>query len=314
MVLCYHGVSTADEHEWSTLYVSPEHLARRLRHLRRLRCHVLPLGEALARQATDDLPPRAVALTFDDGSADFHSRAWPLLASEGMPAMLYQSTWYVDKPFPVFNPAVSYLLWKARGRRVTLPWCGSEVVVPPRVDHPTFRAMHDAVRAFVSREQLNAEAQTALLIELARRIGVSFDEMLDRRLLHLMSSTELRDLDPALVDVQLHTHRHRTPMDKQAFLRELDDNARVLRDVLGAAHPLSHFCYPSGEYNQHVVQWLREWGVTSATTCDTGIVHPDTDPLCLPRLVDSMQTPDAVFDAWITGAAAVLPSRRAGSH
>lgn len=310
MVLCFHGVALDDEHEWSALYVSAAHLDRRLRQLRTLGCNVLPLGEALARRAANDLPPRAVALTFDDGSADFHTRAWPLLAREGTPAMLYQSTWYVDKPFPVFNPAVSYLLWKGRGRRLILPWCGTEVVVPPRTDHPAFRALHDGVRAWVARNRLDAEAQTALLAELARRVDVPFESLLERRLLHLMSSAQLRDLDPALIDVQLHTHRHRTAATRDGFLQELEDNARVLRRVLGDGHDLAHFCYPSGEYNAQVVGWLREWGVRSATTCDTGIVHPDTDVLRLPRLVDSMQTPDEVFEAWMTGMAAFFPSRR----
>ena len=79
-------------------------LQRRLEVLRRLDCSVLPLGEALARLYRGELPPRAVALTFDDGYFDFKARALPLLRRFGYPATVYVTTGLIGKPNPWMAP------------------------------------------------------------------------------------------------------------------------------------------------------------------------------------------------------------------
>src|SRR5689334_20863126 len=87
LILCYHGVALADEHEWDPeLWVTQDHLRRRLTILRETGCEVLPLDQALEHCAARTLPSRAVALTFDDGFADFALRAVPVLRELGMPA------------------------------------------------------------------------------------------------------------------------------------------------------------------------------------------------------------------------------------
>src|SRR4029453_16479621 len=79
LILGYHGVALEDEHEWdSALYISQPRLESQLLMLRRPGCAVLPLGEALAAIEDGSLPPRSVAITFDDGNHDFHERAFPI--------------------------------------------------------------------------------------------------------------------------------------------------------------------------------------------------------------------------------------------
>ena len=114
LILCYHGVSLEDEHEWSPgLYVSPVHFENRLRVLKRS-ANVLPLDEGLKRLAEGSLPDRSVALTFDDGFHDFYARALPLLTKYGIPATVHLTTYYSDFRRPVFELICSYMLWKRR--------------------------------------------------------------------------------------------------------------------------------------------------------------------------------------------------------
>ena len=50
-----------------------------------MRRSILRLGEALERPETQELPPRSVAVTFDDGAYDFYRQAYPLLKKYGVP-------------------------------------------------------------------------------------------------------------------------------------------------------------------------------------------------------------------------------------
>jgi len=122
MILCYHGVSLADEHEWNpTLYISPRTLTRRLDALRRLGCTVLSLSDAVDRLYAENLPQRAVVLTFDDGYYDFKAKALPLLEERRYPATVYVTTeqWTDEISGHAINDVVvanhlrtSYLSWR----------------------------------------------------------------------------------------------------------------------------------------------------------------------------------------------------------
>jgi len=116
LILCYHGTSLEDEHLWRPqLYIQPQKLEQRLESLKTGQFSVLPLGEALQRLRAGTLPPRSVALTFDDGGYDFFRQAYPLLKHYGFPVSVYQTTYYTSVERPIFNLICSYMLWMRRG-------------------------------------------------------------------------------------------------------------------------------------------------------------------------------------------------------
>ena len=309
LILAYHGVSLADEHEWDpSLFMSPADFAARLRLIKGAGCALLPLGEAVERLYAGDLPEKAVSITFDDGTHDFRERAYPLLAESGAPATLYLTTFYSEFNRPVFNVVCSYLLWKGRGSRLDLaPLTGRG----ESLDLSAEIVARDEKfqREFADRERLSAEEKDALAARLARQLKVDYDELCARRLLHILAPGEVRALSEGGVDVQLHTHRHRAPLERLLFLREIEDNRRHIRALTGASP--AHFCYPSGVYDPRHLPWLEEAGVRSATTCDVGMASRASNPLLLPRLLDSSSLSPVEFEGWLTGVAAAMPRRRA---
>jgi peptidoglycan/xylan/chitin deacetylase (PgdA/CDA1 family) len=312
LILCYHGISLADEHEWNNqLYISPATFRERLDILKRGRYAVLPLDDALGRLAAGNLPPRSVAITFDDGAHDFHERAFPLLRDYDYPATVYLTTYYCQVQRPVFDTAASYLLWRGRhlddvGRIERLV---PELAPLDLTTEPARRAAALRVRGYANRSNLSAAAKDDLLRGMAEAFGLDYDAIFSRRRLHLMTPDEVRKIAAAGIDVQLHTHRHRTPDDCAAFAREIEDNRASIDEILGPGRR-THFCYPSGIYQPSFVGWLREAGVTSATTCDFGLATRADDRLLLPRLVDTGNITPVQFEACLAGVADLLPHRR----
>lgn len=310
LILCYHGISLDDEHEWNPmLYMSPERFHGRMRRLRDGGYNVLPLAEAVRRMYDGTLPPRAVVITFDDGTHDFVVGALPILAEFGFPATVYLTTYYCRLQRPVFDTTFAYLLWKAGAAEFD----GSGLVAdggPVRAaNHEERVALMLRVRTYADARGLTGEGKDALLRLLAERAGADYGAVAQRRLLHIMSPEEVAALPRDLVDVQLHTHRHRAPRQEEPFRQEIRDNRREIVGLAETDTAAEHFCYPSGYYESRYLPWLRQEGVVTATTCVPGIASPRHDPLLLPRLVDTMNVSDVVFDAWLTGAAAWLPRR-----
>lgn len=312
LILCYHGVSTADEHEWNgELYVPPAHLRRRLQYLRERDYNILPLDEACRRLTDGTLPPRSIALTFDDGALDFASTALPILREFNAPATVYLTTYYTDVRLPVFDVVLSYVLWRGRHARVDLRSV-CEWSEPLWAQAPHERANATRVLSTFAREGgLDAYEKNALAGDVAARVGVDYDAIQASGVLQIMSPNDVAELPADLVNVQLHTHRHRTPRNRDLFTRELRENIRRIRALRGDSARLAHFCYPSGDYDGAFLSWLREAGVEYATTTLPGLASADHDPLLLPRLIDTAGRSEPAFETWASGVGEFFPKHSA---
>lgn len=97
-ILMYHAVSDDPSAAVRTLSVRPGMLAAQLALLRAENFTVLTFtGLARALRNGDALPERPIVLTFDDGYADFHSQALPVLEKFGFTATVFVTTgWIAD--------------------------------------------------------------------------------------------------------------------------------------------------------------------------------------------------------------------------
>jgi peptidoglycan/xylan/chitin deacetylase (PgdA/CDA1 family) len=96
-VLMYHAVAARPADAARALSVHPDRLAAQLDLLAEEGFTTITFGElAAVRRGEATSPERPVVLTFDDGYADFHREALPLLARIGARATLFITTGWLD--------------------------------------------------------------------------------------------------------------------------------------------------------------------------------------------------------------------------
>ena len=309
LILCYHGISLDEEHLWRpATYMSPEFFEQRLELLSRSGCAVLPLAEAVERLYRRDLPRGSVVITFDDGTYDFYAHAFPRLKNHGFSATVYQTTYYCDYGRPVFHLICWYMLWKRRGELLD---SGQRLGLPPIMDLRTEsgrQAIVDQLVAYARKQGYSEDEKDKLAQELADLLGIDYGQLVEKRILQLMRSQEIAHLASEGVDFQLHTHRHRTPLDEALFRREIRDNRDRLQSMI-RGKPTAHFCYPSGVYEPEFLPWLQAEHVVSATTCDPGLASVGSNPLLLPRFIDTSHVTGLEFEGWLSGTASLLSRR-----
>lgn len=299
-ILCYHGFSMEDEHLWQPgVFMRAETFEERMSYIARERYPVLPLDTALQLLRENDLPRDATVITMDDGWYSSMAIGDPICQRFGFPYTIYVSSYHCQKQSPVFNMAVRYLFWKAGEKLQNFPLdvVGEQGSADLR-GHEKREAMVERCIAF-GRDNFDDHGRNQLLAELADVTGGDWQRILDRRVLHLMTSAEIARLARQGVDIQLHTHRHRLPLEEEAVVNEIGDNRSFLEPLV--ERRLNHFCYPSGYFRRRHFSWLKKAGVTSATTTAPGLNDSGTDMFQLRRFLDFESYPQLLFEAEMSG-------------
>jgi len=96
-ILLYHSIAAGSNPRFHRWVVSPQEFARQMQLLHDLRFHPLTVTQLVQTLAYEGagLPDQPVVITFDDGFADFHASALPILSRWGFSATLYITTRYV---------------------------------------------------------------------------------------------------------------------------------------------------------------------------------------------------------------------------
>jgi peptidoglycan/xylan/chitin deacetylase (PgdA/CDA1 family) len=88
-ILMYHMIKRHEGGKFRGLRVSPEMFERQVRYLAERGWTFLTMSELVRRSKSGELPPRSVAITFDDGYEDNFTHALPILEKYDAKATLY---------------------------------------------------------------------------------------------------------------------------------------------------------------------------------------------------------------------------------
>jgi peptidoglycan/xylan/chitin deacetylase (PgdA/CDA1 family) len=237
---------------------------------------VLPLPDAVRQLAAGTLPARAATITFDDGYANNHSLAAPLLESYGLPATFFITCGAVDEGI-MWNDLLIEAV--ARGRRPL-----------------SFDALDEGVRAPLGSLE-GAQLVRALLsalkyTPLERRLAVVqefYAHNVDAAAPRLMMSRgEVADLHRRGFDVGGHTMKHPIlkALETADARNEIESCSTWIRDVTGR-RPVS-FAYPNGrpdvDFTQRDAELVASAGYETAVSTKWRLATAGADPFSIPRV------------------------------
>ena len=242
---------------------------------------VLSLDELVDRvRRGAKLPPRALAITFDDGYADNHRLAFPVLQRLGLPATVYLTSGSVNAGPPLWMSAVRALVLAAPAGDLAVPGLPPVTLGPAAERGPIGRAL---TRALVP---LPAAERTERLAAAAAACRVDPARVLDGTML---GWDEVRELARAGWTIGAHTVTHVNVA--LAAPEEAEAEIARSRDAIAAAvgEPVMHFAYPNTGgahryFDGATAAMLGRLGFRSAVTSAPGLVRPGVSPFALPRI------------------------------
>ncbi|KGJ96785.1 polysaccharide deacetylase family protein [Colwellia psychrerythraea] len=295
-VLCYHGFSHHDEHLFRPkLFMKPKSFAKRMAWLKSSNYQIVSLQQAIKERGHEG---NHVVITMDDGWASTHELGKELIQLNGIPIMLYITSYYMKTQGVVINVALAYILWKSVGKEFQFKdeQLGIDKVYVIKPDD--IAAITSDIRAIISQLDDIVERQ-AVIFRIAVQLEVSLYYK-GQLLFRMLNKQELLELAQDQVNIQLHTHHHCSPKEEGPFNKEVEQNKDYILSIMANAQ-LDHFCYPSGEFYQKQSRWLENFGVTSATTVSPGLFTKNTDLLQIPRFLDGEDVHQIEFEAELCG-------------
>jgi peptidoglycan/xylan/chitin deacetylase (PgdA/CDA1 family) len=279
LILGYHRVAVPvwDPYE---MCVTPQRFAEQLAALRD-HAHPMPLPVLVRAFADGTLPPRAVAVTFDDGYADVLTHAKPVLDRYRIPATVFVTSGYLGREY----------WWDTLERLLRPPR-----PLPARISVAIGRTHFD----WPGQDQ-HGDERTALLLALCDRLRplaeaerqVALERIRDEfSPLPASGDPDQRAMTPdglialcadGLVEIGSHTATHPVlaALPPAGQRQELLDSKVRLEAIV--RRPVTSFSYPNGSASAQTPALVRETGYTCACASHWDVARPGGDPFRLPR-------------------------------
>lgn len=282
LILIYHRVHRRPDPMFPG-EVDAQRFAWQMALLRRY-CNPVALSEGIAGLRSGALPPRAVAVTFDDGYADNETIALPILQRHAVKATFFIATGFLDGG-RMWNDSIIEAIRGSEVGQVNTADIGLGVLdVGPGADRGTV-----AQKIISAVKHLAPEKRANLVEALCRSVGATLPDDL------MMTSDQVRQLTGAGMEIGAHTMTH--PILRTLTDTEAEAEIRGSREALQAIvrRPVCAFAYPNGrpgdDYGERDSRLAEALGFDYALSTRWGVATAQSDRYQLPRFTPWDGTP-----------------------
>lgn len=303
VILLYHRVANLPSDPWA-LAVTPEHFQEHLQVLRRS-YHPACLSDLVTGCTLQDIPPKTVVVTFDDGYSDNFFAAKPLLEQFQVPATVFviagavdsqQEFWWDELERILLQPRElpTHLELDIRGKKYAWELGESASLTeadarrhskvrayntPPTLRHRVYQELWALCQPLPTIEREQVLANLSVAAHRPRSICPANLPLTACQLGALVAD--------GLVDIGAHTMTHPSlaALTSEQQRAEIQESRCRLQALVGA--PVTSFSYPFGkqsDYSTETTRLVREAGFECACTNFDGTVSHSTDLYQVPRV------------------------------
>lgn len=276
-ILMYHRIATSPGD--GSLCVAPRHFRSHLQQLSEGGYNVVSLRDLTEHLTKRTLPPRSVAITFDDGYLDTLTLASPLLKEFAFPATVFAVSGALD--------GRSAFWWNTLDRvfqRQTLPPNLSIQLTREALNLATLtlQERHDAhVRIRSELVLLSLPERQRVMNYLVGWSGLVDETPADVRPMTASELVTLASLPGIEIGAHSANHLCLSSQPQAVVEDEVTTSKHQLERLLGRA--VSTFAYPYGSHNRGVIDAVRAAGFSVAVTTEQQFVAAGADLFTLPR-------------------------------
>lgn len=239
--------------------------------------NVVSLERAIQLRASGNLPPKTVAITFDDGYLDNLTKVVPILKKYDCPATFFISTEGTEIGY-LWNDEVKALIEQTHAKMVSSEIIGKQ-----------FSLSTQSERKYAYQQLCNSlkfETQNARCHKMARLRKELGECVLERQ---CMTKQHLVELDAAGFEIGAHTHGHCILSNETMDICEAEIrlNLSKLKEAVGKK--IRYFAYPNGlekrDFQHCHGKLLKKLGFEAGFSTNDGGVTSKSGIFAMPRFM-----------------------------
>lgn len=286
LILGYHRI-VDEPFDPYQVCVKPAYFKEQMEVLQRY-CSPLSLSKLVQSLQENDLPRKAVAITFDDGYADNLYVAGPILEEYGLPATIFVATGYIGGSFwwdelarmmQSIQDLAKGLNLSVNGRIFRWKPGNSQRDQTQESDFSYLENLLQSLYAFLMNLGTEDRLRALSKISSLAVTGSNFGQM--PRCLRADELAQVAEVE--LLDVGAHSVSHpnlvNLPENEQRY--EIQQSKKYLEAILN--RPVMNFSYPNGLSSDITEEIVKSSQYQSACASTNDVVWRGSNPFRLPR-------------------------------
>jgi len=289
LILMYHRIIPYEEAGpgvQAGMYVEPDTFEMHIRYLKN-RFKIISLSDIFnnlqgLKTMKSNLP--ICIITFDDGWYDFYKYAYPILEKQNVPATVFLPTEFIGTQDMFWTDEVSSIMAMEKniGEKLSKKrgLSNNKVQMFMKLRGPLELQIEEVLSSL--KEYQDGEIKK-IMTDLKTILGA--DKVIRRRSFLNWEEVKLME-ESGLITFGSHSAKHKilVNINENEIVEELIESKNTLLAKGVVQRSFIPFCYPNGDYNERIVQIVRDTGYHVAVTTESGWNHVNIPQFNLHRI------------------------------